>query len=1095
MANINRKDAELAYKLVRLTEIETRKFINFLFNKYIGTAWVEYIPQKILCKVEQLVGQEKYRSVIKKPETFLMKTLFFHLKEIIIENYDRFSGDLFLEKKEIEKLYNYLNEHRREVAHSQDITEEVVNNLILCCNSVYEINKHFFKSYKQLIDNFIEIDNEEEFLFEKLYLKKHNIPLEDDTIKFIGRDEEKRGLIAAFKGAANNINMYGVGGVGKTSLLKSTLKEVIANFNNYKFDYIVWLSAKNDKLNLEIEEITPALKEIRDIYESIIALVYYGEDLTTFRKRGISFEKEELKEYFQEVLEEFKIILVIDNYETVIEDEEILEFVRSFNLINNSKVITTSRISIETGIPIRIAGLNKEDAVKLFDNVFLTNDWDNSFREELLTIQHMEKEVYIKKVDRNPLGIIWAINVYKSSKNDLSLNDIFNNSKKEKSELVKFCFQNMITKLNEDELKILYTLAYLDEPIKSSLIALYLDINKDDVTTLLNKLFNLSLVEKIRTNASHGICYSIHELAKDYLEKGTEISDNVKYIIHENYNNYRNIIQSYEMMLIKEYDIDEELDGELLESLSEPEDKIYCLKAMDIFKKAKEKEITLDEAIEEVEKILKVNKHQEIYLILAMLQSRQGRHNNIIMNICDDDKLNKNSRVWRIYGEIEKNRMNYEKKSLDIKFNGDARSSAIDKFRHSLQLKETVKANMSLARCLMHENEGQQYNLNDLKEALEIIEKVLGLPSSGSRKKIYILLSETYRRISELEAEKNYKVERTNLEEALKWIREAKSACVDESILNKEVRIMNALAENWLNENLEFSEAYAKDAISFSKRSKVRDKVRDSNSKRQCQEKSTYYCNIIESNKILFKIYQQKRDIPKALLYYETALTTLLSNKGNISEGKYEKYEELLEKFLSRVGKCKDDFKDRGIIKCINSRNDKHFFVVLSLNVTNNNKNIFGYYKAFKEDMDIETLNYIYESGNVIEYILLNDDIKNRKNAHEIVRTDKFIDIKEREALKVCEIKYENSRIEEYEGEFDTFSRISTGYVVGGIKNIKNNQIIKFHSGSFKDKYILGDDPLAKINEFKKNNQRVIFTLKYNSKISTYVAENIKLKK
>lgn len=1090
MTNINQKDAELAYKLVRLTEIETRKFINYLFNKHIGAMWVAYIPQKILYKVEQLVGQEKYRNVIKKHETFLMKTLFFHLKDIIIENYDRFSGDLFLKKKEIEKLYNYLNEYRREVAHSQDITEEVVNNLILYCDSVYEINKHFFKSYKQLIDNFTEVDNEEEFLFEKLYLKKHNIPLEDDTIQFIGRDDEKRGLTAALKGAANNINMYGVGGVGKTSLLKSTLKEVIANFNNYKFDYIVWLSAKNDKLNLEIEEIMPTLKEIRDIYESIIALVYYGEDLTTFRKRGVYFEKEELKEYFQEILEEFKIVLVIDNYETVIEDDEILEFVRSFNLINNSKVITTSRISIETGIPIRIAGLNQKDAVKLFDNVFLTNDWDNSFREELSTIQAPEKEAYIRKVDRNPLGIIWAINVYKNSKNDLSLNDIFNNSKKEKSELVKFCFQNMITKLNEDELKILYTLAYLDEPLKSSLIALYLNINKDDVTTLLNKLFNLSLVEKIRTNTSHGICYSIHELAKDYLEKGTEISDDVKYIIHENYNNYRNIIQNYEMMLIKEYDIDEELDGELLESLSEPEDKIYCLKAMDIFKKAKEKEITLDEAIEEVEKILKVNKHQEIYLILAMLQSRQGRHNNIIMSICDDDKLNKNSRVWRIYGEIEKNRMNYEKKSLDIKFNGDARSSAIDKFRQSLQLKETVKANMSLARCLMHENEGQQYNINDLKEALEIIEKVLGLPSSGSRKKIYILLSETYRRISELEAEKNYKAERTNLEEALKWIREAKSECVDESILNKEVRIMNALAENWLNENLERSEAYARDAISFSMRSIDR----YSNSKRQRQEESTYYSNRIESYKILFKIYQQKRNIPKALFYYENALTTLLANKGNISERKYEKYEDLLENFLSRIGKCKDDFKDRGIIKYINSRNDKHYFGVLSLNVTNNNKNIFGYYKAFKEDIDIETLNYIYKSGNVIEYILLNDEIKNRKNVHEIVRTDKFIDIKKLESLRVSEIKYENPRIEEYEGEFDTFSRISTGYVVGGIKNIKNNQIIKFHSGSFQDKYILGDDPLAKIIEFKKNNQRVIFTLKYNSKILTYVAENIKLK-
>jgi hypothetical protein len=146
--------------------------------------------------------------------------------------------------------------------------------------------------------------------------------------------------------------MVGEGAIGKTALALRLAYKILDD-HNFDFDCIVWVSAKtNQLLPNEIKGLNNSIRSSLDLLDSV------GDFLGAEKVSTSGFS--ELIEY----LNTFKILLIIDNLETVI-DENIRSFLGQINS-RDSKILITSRIGLgDFERRYQISNLNERDAVTL----------------------------------------------------------------------------------------------------------------------------------------------------------------------------------------------------------------------------------------------------------------------------------------------------------------------------------------------------------------------------------------------------------------------------------------------------------------------------------------------------------------------------------------------------------------------------------------------------------------------------------------------------------------------------------------------------------------------------------------------------------
>ena len=179
----------------------------------------------------------------------------------------------------------------------------------------------------------------------------HNLPLSDfDETGFIGRRSILNNLIKACHGPYPVITVVGEGGLGKTSLALKAAYEILDS-DSTKFEVIIFVTAKATQLTVnEISRVKGAINSSLGLMEAAVDVLGGKESPSPI---------EDLKE----LLNTFKILLIIDNLETVLDNH--LKDVLS-DLPFGSKVLITTRIGLGAfEYPVQLEGLSDPEAVQL----------------------------------------------------------------------------------------------------------------------------------------------------------------------------------------------------------------------------------------------------------------------------------------------------------------------------------------------------------------------------------------------------------------------------------------------------------------------------------------------------------------------------------------------------------------------------------------------------------------------------------------------------------------------------------------------------------------------------------------------------------
>lgn len=315
----------------------------------------------------------------------------------------------------------------------------------------------------------------------------HNLPeAEFDDTGYIGRKKERaeiKELLLQDKYPV--ISIIGNGGIGKTAIVVKILYDLIDDATN-PYEAIIWISLKTRTLS------NGDFIEIKDSIRSTAELIKNAE------KEVILNENISAEENILNFMESFKTLLVIDNLETI-NDQEINTFIK--RIPKESRVLITSRTGLgELECRYKLEGMNKKDAIQYYRELskFYGLKLHNKTDEEISAT--VERVLY-----SNPLSIKWYITgVY----NGIREEQIQNN----KDSLIEFCMSNVYDKLSNESKEILRLFQIEDYEMSYGEISYYIDGEEIAMKKAINELISTNMITlKDR-------CYQINMMAKDYLQ-------------------------------------------------------------------------------------------------------------------------------------------------------------------------------------------------------------------------------------------------------------------------------------------------------------------------------------------------------------------------------------------------------------------------------------------------------------------------------------------------------------------------------------------------------------------------------------------------
>jgi hypothetical protein len=261
----------------------------------------------------------------------------------------------------------------------------------------------------------------------------HNLP-QPDYSDFIGRHKEVQRLQALL--APDNrtwlISIDGIGGIGKTALAIEVAYHYLHHYYEIpareRFEAIVWTSAKNTVLT--DERLLPrnqSLRTLNDIYTAV-AVVLQRQDITRARPG-------EVNEIVRNALTQKRILLIIDNVETLEDDEDILAFLRELPL--PTKAIITTRRRIDVAYQVRLDEMPWADAHNLIRR-----------EGEIKGVTLSDEEAYrlYKRTGGVPIAIVWSIaSLGAGYTNEAVMNQL----SKHTTDFARYCFESSVASIQD----------------------------------------------------------------------------------------------------------------------------------------------------------------------------------------------------------------------------------------------------------------------------------------------------------------------------------------------------------------------------------------------------------------------------------------------------------------------------------------------------------------------------------------------------------------------------------------------------------------------------------------------------------------------
>ena len=325
----------------------------------------------------------------------------------------------------------------------------------------------------------------------------HNLPIPDfDETGFLGRESETQKLIAACKGPWPIITVVGEGGYGKTALTLQAAYRLLDDPAN-PFDYIVWTTSKTSRLSLrEIESIESAITTSMGVIQDVQKTL-----------SGASADPNNAMSDVLSYLNEFKILLILDNLETVL-DTTILHLFSQLN--GRSKIIATSRLGTgEMNYRFPIEPLSDEDSVRLLRSTAKVRGVKLLAKEKqqnLLT--------YCRRLKGNPGFIKWFVSSVQCGKRPEEV-------LVEPKIFLDFCLSNVYDYVSSDAKTVASVMLAVPGQHTQAVLSYISDLSGDRFQEALRQLWSANLVTMTSIATSNGqqTVYELGELPRLYIIK------------------------------------------------------------------------------------------------------------------------------------------------------------------------------------------------------------------------------------------------------------------------------------------------------------------------------------------------------------------------------------------------------------------------------------------------------------------------------------------------------------------------------------------------------------------------------------------------
>jgi tetratricopeptide (TPR) repeat protein/cold shock CspA family protein len=330
---------------------------------------------------------------------------------------------------------------------------------------------------------------------------QHNLPIPDfDETGFFGRKDKLRRIKKAIKGAYPVVSVLGDGGIGKTSLALKAAYELLED-SEQPFEAIVWVTAKATILTAnEIQRINGAI-------ESSLGL--FARAATELSGSATEDPMGEVLAY----LESFKILLILDNLETVL-DARLREFLLDLPL--GSKVIVTSRIGLGIENPIQLDPLTLDDSARLLRALARVRNVT-----QLKGLPQSAIESLAQKMNGHPAYIRWFVAGVQAGRRPEEL--VGDNAL-----LLDFCMSNVYEFLTADARTVVRSMQVLSGARNQAELAFLNAFSAEKIQAALLELLTTNFVYMSSQASGQTLdtVYQLSEFGKQYLDKRHPVPSN-----------------------------------------------------------------------------------------------------------------------------------------------------------------------------------------------------------------------------------------------------------------------------------------------------------------------------------------------------------------------------------------------------------------------------------------------------------------------------------------------------------------------------------------------------------------------------------------
>lgn len=425
----------------------------------------------------------------------------------------RLPGELNEGLKALEAKFKALTPIRNRVAHSRPLEMDDVPFIVDFSAEIVECPGY---QWNETVDVRAELERNPGFVLvltpdliaDDPHSIPHNLPPADfDETGFMGRRDQRRELVKALKGPWPVVSILGDGGLGKTALALQVAYDLLDD-ETCPFDAVVWTSAKNATLTTsEIVKIEGAIQD------SLGLFVGAANELA-----GDVRSEDAIAEVL-EYLSFFRILLILDNLETVI-DDNIREFLK--NLPHGSKVFITSRIGVGTENPFKLAPLSVSEAKHLVRTLARVRNI-----QTLVGMHDAELEKFVLRMNCHPGFIKWFVSGVQAGQAPEKLVE-------ENGLVLKFCMDNVFQYLGDDAKATLRSMLVLPGVHTLAELAFLNEFPASQIQGAVLELTTTNFLSQVRGGAS-GTGYSLSDFAKSYLQKTHPVEPDERQWLLERY--------------------------------------------------------------------------------------------------------------------------------------------------------------------------------------------------------------------------------------------------------------------------------------------------------------------------------------------------------------------------------------------------------------------------------------------------------------------------------------------------------------------------------------------------------------------------------